>query len=205
MAKLPRILAALKARPLLSLLVSATLLPFLNALIGLVIKDRIPFFMDSIFTAVAAAVFGPWQGIATALFTNVFQELMLGFTGTNLPFAVCGVATALIVAGFVRADRYRSPLGSILCIALVTLANSLLGALVATLVFGGGSRSNIDGIVAGFALFTDTIFTAAFLARIPINFIDKSIAVIPALLLARALAPARTRSPAPGQGASPPD
>ncbi len=195
MAKPLRILAALKARPLLGLLVSATLLPLLNALLGLAIKDRLPFFMDSIFTAVAAAVLGPWQGMVTALVTNVFQELFLGFTGTYLPFAICGVATALIVALFARSARYWNPLGFILCVALVTLANSLLGALVATFVFGGGSRSNIDGIVAGFALFTDTIFTAAFLARIPINFIDKSIAVIPALLLARALS--RSRSPAP--------
>jgi energy-coupling factor transport system substrate-specific component len=187
------LLRASNDHPILTMVVSATLLPLLNGFIGLAVKDKIPFFMDSIFTAIAAAVWGPWQGIATALMTNVFFELTGGFTGTNLPFALCGAATALIVAAFVRAGGYKGPLGAILCIASVTLANSLLGALIATFVFGGGTHSNIDDIVAGFTLFTDSIFTAAFLARIPINFVDKAIAVIPALLLAGAIARSDSR------------
>lgn len=169
------------------MLLAATILPLLNCLIGLAVKDRIPFFMDSIFTAIAAAVWGPWQGIATAVMTNVLFEAEGGFTGTNLPFALCGVATALVVSAFVRARAYEGPFRTILCIAAVTLANSLLGAMIATFVFGGGTRSNIDDIVAGFALFTDSILTATFLARIPINFVDKALAVLPALLLAGAL------------------
>lgn len=166
---------------------SLTILPLANCLIGLAVKDRIPFFMDSILTAVAAAVFGPWQGLAAAIMTNALFEATGGFTGTNLPFALCGMATALIVSAFVRAGRHKGVLGSILCVSAVTLANSLLGALIATLVFGGGTHSNIDDVVAGFALFTDSILSAAFLARLPINFVDKAIAVIPALLLAAAL------------------
>jgi energy-coupling factor transport system substrate-specific component len=186
--KLLRVLRPLTLRPLLGLVLCATLLPLLNILFGLAAQDRVPFFMDSIFTAVAAALWGPWQGVATAVITNGMQEVLFGFTGNNLPFAICGVATALIVAAFVRTGHYRSLLGSILCIALVTLANSLLGALIATFLFGGGTRSNIDEIVAAFALFTNTVFTAAFLARIPINFIDKAVAVVPSFILANALA-----------------
>jgi energy-coupling factor transport system substrate-specific component len=178
------LLRFLKARPALTLILSLSLLPLLNGLIGLAVKDKLPFFMDSIFTAIAAALWGPWQGMATALMTNVFFEATGGFSGSNLPFAACGMATALIVSAFARAERFRGVLGSILCIAAVTLANSLLGSLIATFVFGGGTRSNIDDVVAGFMLFTDSILGAAFLARVPINFVDKAIAVVPALLLA---------------------
>ena len=89
----------------MTMALSATLLPLANVLVGLAVKDRLPFFMDSIFTAVAAAVWGPWQGLAAAVMTNAFFELPGGFTGTNLPFALCGMATALIVWGFVRTGR----------------------------------------------------------------------------------------------------
>jgi energy-coupling factor transport system substrate-specific component len=182
-----RLLRASTSRTALTMLLAATLLPLLNCLIGLAVKDKIPFFMDSIFTAISAAVWGPWQGIATAIMTNALFEVVDGFTGTNMPFALCGIATALIVSAFVRRRAYEGPFRSIICIVAVTLANSLLGALIATFVFGGGTRSNIDDIVAGFALFTDSILSAAFLARIPINFVDKAIAVLPAILLAAAM------------------
>jgi len=191
------LLRASKDHRVLTMAISATLMPLANVLVGLAVKDRLPFFMDSIFTAVAAAVWGPWQGLATAVMTNAFFEVPGGFNGTNLPFAVCGVATALIVWAFVRSGHHRGPLGSILCVAAVTLANSLLGALVATFVFGGGTRSNIDDVVAGFAMFTDSVLTAAFLARIPINFIDKAIAVVPALLLVGAMERASSRRAGP--------
>ena len=185
--RLISVLRASKDHRVLTMALCATLLPLANVLVGLAVKDRLPFFMDSIFTAIAAAIWGPWQGLATAVMTNAFFELPGGFTGTNLPFALCGMATALIVWAFVRAGRHKGPLGSILCVSAVTIANSLLGALIATFVFGGGTRSNIDDIVAGFAMFTDSVLTAAFLARIPINFIDKAMAVVPALLLAGAM------------------
>ena len=164
--------------------------PLANALLSLAARDALPLFLDSIFTAVAAAAFGPWHGVATAILTNGWNEAFDGFSGLHILFAVCGVATALIVDAFVRAGRYRSALAMALCVGAVTLANSLLGALIAAFVYGGGTMMNLDNIVAGFALFTESVFTAAFLARLPINLVDKTIAVVPALALAAAKAKA---------------
>jgi len=181
----------LSRRPLLGWALSATALPFLNAAINFAARERLPFFLDSIFTAFAAALLGPLQGILVALLTNLLQEAVRGFPWLHLPFAVCGAATALIVWAFVRGGRYWNALAICLCVGAVALANSILGASIAFFVYGGATRMNIDNIVAGFALLTDSIFTAAFLARLPINLVDKAIAVLPALAVAAAAARAR--------------
>src|SRR5208283_3304433 len=139
-------LAATRSYPFIGFALAVTLMPLLNAAISLAVENKIPFFMDSIFTAVSAAVWGAWPGVVTAIMTNVLIEVVNGFPGVHLPFAICGVATAIIVSAFARRKAYQSLLSSILCIATVTLANSLLGALIATFVFGGGTRSNIDDI-----------------------------------------------------------
>ncbi|PKL08935.1 MAG: ECF transporter S component [Spirochaetae bacterium HGW-Spirochaetae-7] len=175
-------------RPLVSLLLSATLFPLVNMLLSLAARDTLPLFLDSIFTAIAAAIFGPWHGLLVAVLTNGFYEAFEGFPGLYFPYAVCGAATALIVWAFVRSGRYRSALAWGLCVGAVTLANALLGGLIASYVYGGATGMNFDNIVAGFALFTDSVFTAAFLARLPINLVDKTLAVAPAFALAAMIA-----------------
>lgn len=181
---LGKAILSMSQRPVSAMALSLTVLPLANALLSLAARDVLPLFLDSIFTAIAAALFGPWHGIIVAILTNGWNEAFDGFSGLHILFAICGVATALIVNAFVRTGRYRSALSWILCLAAVTLSNSLLGALIAALVYGGGTRMNLDNIVAGFALFTDSIFTAAFLARLPINLVDKALAIAPALALA---------------------
>lgn len=180
-------------RPLAAWALSATLFPLVNVLLSLAARDTLPLFLDSIFTAIAAAIFGPWHGLLVAVLTNGLYEAFDGFPGLYLPYAVCGAATALIVWAFVRSGRYMGALAWGLCVGAVTLANSLLGALIASYVYGGATGMNFDNIVAGFALFTDSIFTAAFLARLPINLVDKALAVVPALALASIVAKAEAK------------
>jgi len=178
------LVVSVSRRPVLAWTLSIAVFPLANALLSLAARDVLPLFLDSIFTAIAAAVFGPWHGIVVAVLTNGWNEAFDGFSGLHILFAVCGVATALIVNAFVRSGRYRGSLSWGLCVGAVTLSNSLLGALIAAFVYGGGTRMNLDNIVAGFSLFTESVFTAAFLARIPINLVDKAIAVAPAMALA---------------------
>lgn len=185
-ARAGRIALGLSRRPALGWILSATVFPALNALLSYAARDRLPFFLDSIFTALAAAVLGPVQGLLVALLTNLGHEAMEGFPWVHLPFSLCGMATALIVGAFVARGKDRSLLERSLCVAAVALANSLLGSAVAVFVYGGATRMNIDNIVAGFSLLTDSILTAAFLARLAINLVDKAIAVLPALMVSAA-------------------
>ncbi len=170
-------------RPSVAWLLAATVLPLANALLCQAVRN-LPLFMDSIFTAVAAAILGPLPALLVAVLTNAWIEAFNGFKGQHLPFALCGMSTAAIVAGFVSTRRYWTPVMVVTCIVSVMLANSVLGAIIATFVYGGGTGVKIDTIASGFSLVADSIFSAAFLARAPINLIDKSIAVFPALALA---------------------
>lgn len=179
-------------------LLSATAFPLLNAALSLAARHSLPLFLDSIFTALAAALLGPLQALLVAFLTNLGHEALNGFSGLHLPFALCGAATALVVAAFAGSERRTSPLGACLCVGAVTLANAVLGAAIAVFVYGGATRMNIDNIVSGFALLTDSLLTAAFLARLPINLVDKALAVLPALALADAARKAGAAS-RPGQ------
>ena len=162
-------------------------LPALNvALNRLILFTSVPLFMDSIGTALSAALFGLPLGLATAVLTNGFGELVAGLPGVHLPFALCGMATALIVHVMVRRDRFSTPLHFFLATLLVALANSVLGAIIATFVFGGGTGVNIDVIVSGFALAFGDIFSAALIARVAVNIIDKAPAVFLAMVALRA-------------------
>jgi energy-coupling factor transport system substrate-specific component len=149
----------------------------------LILFTSVPLFMDSIGTAVSAAVFGLPLGLATAVMTNAFGELAAGFPWVHLPFALCGMATAWIVHHLVRRGMFSTPVHFILATVLVAIANSVLGAIIATFVFGGGTGVNIDIIVSGFALAFGDIFSAALIARIAVNIVDKAPAVFVAMLV----------------------
>lgn len=175
-------------RPVPRLALALLVLPALNvALNRLILFTSIPLFMDSIGTVLSTVLLGLPLGLATAVLTNGFGELLAGFPLIHLPFALCGMATALIVDALVKQKRFSTPPHFILATLLVALANSVLGAIIATFVFGGGTGVNIDVIVSGFALAFGDVFSAALIARVAVNIIDKSPAVFLGMVVLRAL------------------
>ncbi len=150
-----------------------------------------PLFFDSIFTAIVAALAGPLAGVATGLASHLFMEAFHGFSGAFLPFALCNMATGLIVGLFARKDGLRASLGPILCALGVTLANAVIGGIVAYFVFGGRTAHASDDLVTALILAGQSLFHAVFWARIPANLVDKAIAVFLAVLAWRSQA--RTR------------
>ena len=144
-----------------------------------------PFFFDSIFTAIVAVLFGPLAGMATALVSHGFMEFFHDFSGQFMPIVVCNIATGLIVGLCARSDSLRSPVGAALATLLVTLANAVLGAVVAYYLFGGVTGHASDYLVTGLIIAGQSLFSASFWARVPANLIDKGLAVAAAYLIAR--------------------
>lgn len=179
-------------------LLSATLFPLANALLCEGAR-KLPVFMDSVFTILAAALFGPAQGLVTGLLTNGWIEVFNGFTGRDLPFALCGAASALIVGAFAKGRPAMGPGRLGLALVAVTLTNAVLGATIATFVFGGATGAAVDTLASGFALVTDSILSAAFLARLPTNLADKAIAFSIAFGLVALLRKAERRLGKAGQ------
>lgn len=145
----------------------------------------LPFFFDSIATAVVAATVGLVPAVAVALGTNMLIEVFMGFPWTNLPFAICGVATALIVWAFVRRNAFNNIGNVLLASLLVALANSVLGSIVAAYVYGGVTGVGVDYLVTGLVAAGQSIVSATFWARVPANLFDKTIAVIIAYFVRR--------------------
>lgn len=146
-----------------------------------------PFFFDSIGTAVGAAVFGLLPGLAVGVLTNGVQEVVAGLTMENLPWAICSAATAVIVWAYVRTDRFAHIRGAVFASVWVALANSVLGAAIATFLYGGMTGVPLDYIAMGIVTAGRSILEGTFLARVPSNLIDKGIAVFVAYLFYRRL------------------
>lgn len=144
-----------------------------------------PLFMDSIGTALIAALFGPLAGVGTAFLTHLGLELWSGFGWLYAPWVLCSIATALIVGIAVRWNRFSSVPELVITVLLVALANALCGALLHVLLYGGFADHITDSIVEGFQLLTGDLLWAAFLARVPLNIVDKGLAVLIAFILSR--------------------
>ena len=159
-----------------------TLLAVLNTTLFL------PFFFDSVFTACTGALFGWLPGLLVGLWTNVAFEIVYGFPMTMLPFAVCNMSTGLIIGLMASNGRFRTGTNATVGLLLVTASNSLLGSLIAAYLYGGITRNAaVDFVVVGLMAAGRGILSAAFIARIPANLVDKGIAVLAAFILLRFL------------------
>jgi energy-coupling factor transport system substrate-specific component len=157
----------------------------INALL-VIVNTRLflPFFFDSIFTACAGALFGWLPGLLAGCWTNLAYELMFGFPMTMLPFAICNMSTGLIVGLMAGKGLFRTGMHALVAVLLVTASNSILGALIAVYLYGGiTGTAAVDYVVVGLLATGRTVLSAAFLARIPANLVDKGIAVISAFML----------------------
>jgi energy-coupling factor transport system substrate-specific component len=147
---------------------------------------KLPVFMDSIGTAIIAAIMGPYVGAVSGVLFNIIASIISGNLMNSL-FGICNLATAFIVGFMVRGGAFRTVLHAIIATILVALANALLGAPIAVVVYGGIQGSGVDFAVAGFLALGNDIISAAFLARVPINLIDKGIAIFIAWLILKRL------------------
>lgn len=137
-----------------------------------------PFFFDSVMTAVVAVLFGPWAGMATGLLSSAAVDLIFLHNGTGIAFVPCQLATGLIAGWAPRFEGFRSVFGLLVTAGLVALANSVLGSIIATFLFGGLTGHGSDFLVSGFLIAGQNLLSASFWARVPLNLIDKGIALL---------------------------
>jgi len=142
----------------------------------------LPLFLDSIGTAIVAAIMGPFVGCVSGVGYNVIASIVNGNIMSSL-FGLCNIATALIIGYMARSGKFKTIVHAIIATVLVAVANALIGAPIAVVVYGGIQGSGVDLLVAGFLSMGKDILSAAFLARLPINLADKGIACFAAWLI----------------------
>lgn len=138
-----------------------------------------PLYLDSVFTIVVGIFFGWLPGAITGILTNLFMEVLIDFSGANWPFAVVNMATG-IISGLLAVDKekYWTLQRQILMILSLTAANSLLGAYIVNVVFGGILGDNVDILVSALIMMGRSTALSTLLARVPINFVDKGLPVL---------------------------
>ena len=146
----------------------------------------LPIFMDSIGTTIVASIMGPYVGAVSGVLYNVINAL-IGGNMLSVLFGLCNIATAFIVGFMTRAGKFQTIPQVIVAIVLVALANAILGAPLSVVVYGGIQGGGVDLVVAGFLAAGQDIASAAFLARVPTNLVDKGIACLIAWLILKRL------------------
>ena len=145
-------------------------------------KLALPLYMDSIGTAIVAAVMGPWVGAVSGVLYNVISALISG-NMLSVMFGLCNIATAFIIGFMAKSGKFTTWVHAVVATILVALANAIMGAPIAVVVYGGIQGGGVDLVVAGFLAAGQDILSAAFLARVPINLVDKGIACFVAWLI----------------------
>jgi energy-coupling factor transport system substrate-specific component len=155
-----------------------------NCLLSIINEGlALPFFFDSIGTAIAAVTVGLVPALVVAVGTNALFELIYEGGGVHIPFAICGIATVLILRAFRRSGNFTTIGNALFASLAVALANAVLGGMIAAFVFGGITGVGIDFLVAGLVAGGRSVLSASFWARVPANLIDKTIAVFVAFFL----------------------
>ena len=99
-------------------------------------KLALPLYMDSIGTAIVAAVMGPWVGAVSGVLYNVISALISG-NMLSVMFGLCNIATAFIIGFMAKSGKFTTWVHAVVATILVALANAIMGAPIAVVVYGG--------------------------------------------------------------------
>lgn len=160
---------------------------------------QIPLFFDTIGTLVVTALFGLIPGLATAIGTHLWMEIINGPSGIYLPWMACNMSSAVILWILMRRGRFQTPVHALLAGLWIALANAFIGAVVAATLFTGDTEHAVDFVATALYSLGQSVFSAAFFARVPVNIADKTIAAFLAYGVL-ALARHRTTRAARGEG-----
>ena len=141
----------------------------------------VPLFMDSLFTVAVTFIAGLVPGLITGLISNfcvLHRHASRPVCSRSGNFrAVQYIERACSIPCF-PARKFPSVFFDLFLLStLVAVVNSVLGGIISSVLFKGLDKFPSDYIVAGMLIQDIPVMAAAVLARIPINLIDKTIAV----------------------------
>ncbi len=141
-----------------------------------------PLFMDCIWT-IAASFFGGVCGLICAFVYHVswciIQLVQYGTIYLDFLFAICSVSLVLVVRLFCRKELNIWSL--IFMTFLLVIVISVEGGILVSLLYNSKLfilSHSVDSMLSEVFRNAFSIFSAAIITRIPINFIDKTIAMV---------------------------
>lgn len=150
---------------------------------------KLPIFLDSIGTILAALLGGPWVALLTGLITN----LLWGLISSPVAAAFAPVAMVIgLVAGYMaRVGWFRSWWQVIVSGLVITIAVTIVATPIRTYLFGGVTGSGADFAVAYLHAVGEGLLQSVGLTVFGTNLADKVISALLAWQLVRQM-PKRT-------------
>jgi len=161
-------------------------LSLLNILIGTIVSAlKIPLFLDSIGTVMAAVLLGLKEAIAVGLLAIV----ILAFTAHATYLAYAGTAIAIATTAYYlqRFGYLKNLPATILGGLLIGVIAALVSAPVTAYLFGGVTLSGLDSLIVFFKQVGNNILKSTILAGISTDPIDKMITSIIAYYLLKTI------------------
>lgn len=149
----------------------------------LVWKLKVPLYLDTTGTVLTAALCGAFPGIVTASISNVVAGL---FNGVSPYFVIINVCIAICVGWFSRLKKYKKKRMALLLILILAIISGGIGIMFQWLLLDGPQFADVQETAK--ALFTSDgagYFMGALCINIGLNFVDKTITTLIALLAIR--------------------
>ncbi len=147
---------------------------------------KVPVFLDTIGTFVAAAVLGPWWGAAAGVANNVVSALFNG--PSSVPFGIVSIAVALVWGYGLRGLQLGRNAGSLLLLNLVVaMVAAFVSAPIVYLVYGGATGHASDALTLAFEVAGKSLAAAVLVSNLVLNAADKLITAYVGLAIVRAL------------------
>ena len=144
---------------------------------------KLPIFLDSIGTILAALLGGPWVALLTGLITN----LLWGLISSPVAAAFAPVAMVIgLAAGYLaRVGWFRSGWQVIVSGLVITIAVTIVATPIRTYLFGGVTGSGADFAVAYLHAVGEGLLQSVGLTVFGTNLADKVISALLAWQLVR--------------------
>lgn len=107
---------------------------------------KLPIFLDSIGTILAALLLGPWVGMITGLCTNLLWGLISGPVAAA--FAPVAMVIGLVAGLLAGKGLFRTLPGAVFSGVVITFFVTLVATPIRTYLFGGVTGSGADFVVA---------------------------------------------------------
>lgn len=156
----------------------------------LAVYKNIHLFLDMYFT-IFASYFGLVAGLFSSFIKHVVISLFLGNSIASSAWGICTVSAVFAVRLFLARQKSIFIIELMTLVLILTCVISIEGAVIASFFYNCSTTFVEDPSIAGYILSLlrqgFPLFFTAFVSRIPVNFIDKGLAVLSSWILYRAV------------------
>ncbi|MDK6258991.1 ECF transporter S component [Corynebacterium frankenforstense] len=149
----------------------------LNIVVGQIVGTMtpLPLYLDSLGTALVAALGGPVAGLATGALSSVVWGV---FNPSVLPFAAGSAVTGLLIGWAVRRGVLRNIVLTAVVGALIGVVTAMIAAPVAAFVYGGTSGLGTGAVVSLFREMGNSLLGSVTLQSILSDPLDKALVML---------------------------